>query len=336
MTVNHIQKTRSLLLAALLGIATGDVAFAQQARTRTLTLDPATGEWMEAPPPPVGTAEGDLHAISVQISAGQHRSALKSIKKSIRRYGETDSVYPALLIAQAEALVGRCDYVKAHKVLREFLTSFQGVELTSEAIRLEFVIAEAFLAGAKRKFLGMRVLSGADFALQILDTITADYPETGWAEYAMKTKADHLFYRSNEHLLAEMEYARLLQDFPRSRYHQPALLRSADAVLAGFRGIEYDEAALVEAEERYHEYRGRYAASADREGIGRILQGIAQQRAEKEFSIASYYERTAHAGSAIYYYRSVVENWPRTLAAVKARERLDLLGAEESAASAGG
>jgi outer membrane protein assembly factor BamD (BamD/ComL family) len=175
----------------------------------------------------------------------------------------------------------------------------------------------------------MRILSGKDVALRILDEIAVDFPDTRWAEYAVKTKADYLF-QSGDFLLAEMEYARLAEDFPQSRYHQPAMRRSADAALAGFRGIEYDEAALLEADERYRDYTVTYPAAHDSKEIGIVLDGIAEQRAAKDFSIGQYYERTGHPGSAIFYYRSILKNWPDSVAAAKARERLELLGAAES------
>lgn len=327
-------RNATLLFTAVWLVATAaDIARAQRPRTRSLTLNPSSKEWVELPPPPIGTAEGDLHAIRVQIKDGRYRSSLRAIKRFVKKYGEADPQYPAVQIAKAEALIGRRDYYKAYVLLQDFLRRFGGTQLTSEALRLKFVVAETFLTGVKRKFLGIRMLSGENVGLQILDELSVDYPDSEWAEYAIKTKADYLFYRSAEHGLAELEYTRLLTDYPRSRYYQPAMRHSADAVLASFRGVEYDEAALLEAEERYHDYEVRFRASAEREGIDSIVAGIQQQRAEKEFSIGSYYERTDHLSSAIFYFRSVLENWPDTVAASKARERLELLGALQPARS---
>jgi outer membrane protein assembly factor BamD (BamD/ComL family) len=205
--------------------------------------------------------------------------------------------------------------------------------LTSEALRLEFVIAETYFTGVKRKVWGIFRASGEDMANQILDEISAEYPESRLGELAVKAKADHLF-KTGEHALAEIEYARLLRDYPRSRYHQFALGRSAESALASFAGVEYDEAALIEAEERFNDYRVRYRAAADRDGVGLILDGIRQRRAEKEFLIGQYYERTDHLGSAIFYYQAVRRNWPESIAASKAASRLELLGAFAPVASA--
>ena len=230
------------------------------------------------------------------------------------------------MIAKAKALIGLRDFYKAHVVLTEFLNEFGGMALTSEALRLEFVIAETFLSGTKRKVWGVPLVSGKDLALEILDSLSTDYPDSRFAELAIKTKADRMF-ADGEFALAEMEYARLLQEYPQSRYDQFALRRSADSALAAFGGVEYDEAALIEADERFEEYRLRYPADAAGEGVELILNDVREKRAEKEFGIGSYYERTGHLTSAVYYYQLILRDWPKTVAAVKASVRLELLGA---------
>jgi outer membrane protein assembly factor BamD (BamD/ComL family) len=304
-------------------------------RTRTLTYDPEKKEWVELPPPPPGTPEGDLHLIRVQIEDEKYRRAQSLTKKFVKAYGESHPLYPAAMITKAEAMIGRRNYYEAHLLLQEFLSQFGGMELTSDALRLEFVIAETYLTGTKRKWLGMRILSGKDLAYRILDEISVEYPESRLAELALKAKADHMF-QGGDHALAEMEYARLMREYPRSRYHRFALQRSAAAALASYGGVDYDEAALIEAEERYRDYRRGYPGEADREGVGLILGSIREQRAEKEMSIGAYYERTDHVASAIFYYQSVVNTWPDTIAAAKARSRLELLGASGPVASAAG
>jgi len=313
-------------------VAASTTARAQQPRIRTLTYQPQQKEWVELPPPPEGTAEGDLYAIKVQIHDGHYRGALSAIKRFVNKYGKTDPAYPEALIAKAEALIGLKNYDKAHEVLQAFLGEFGGMTLTAEALRLEFVIAEAYLSGVKRKVWLIFRVSGEDTAYQILDEISSDHTDSPLAELAVKTKADHLF-KVGEYALAELEYARVLKDYPRSRYYQFALGRSAESALASFAGVEYDEAALVEAEERYNDYRLRYRTQADREGVGLILDSIHEMRGEKDFLIGQYYERTDHPGSAVFYYQGVRKGFPETIAAAKATSRLELLGVLEPVAA---
>ena len=254
-------------------------------RTRTLTYDSERREWVETPPPPAGTPEGDLHQIRVLNKDGEFGKALSRVKQFVKQYGESDALYPEVVIAKAEAQIGRRDFYKAYGTLTGFLDEFSGMALTEEAIRLEFVIAETYLSGVKRKIGGVRLLSGEDIALRILDDISVTYPNTRYAEYAIKTKADYLF-RTGDHALAEMDYARLLREHPSTQYHRYALRRSAESALASFAGIEYDDAALIEAEERYRDYANRYGRVAEQEGVGVILETIAGSAAPARSSLS--------------------------------------------------
>lgn len=301
---------------------------AQPRRARTLTFDEGRKVFVEVPPPPAGTAEGDLHALRLLLDEEQYRAAFRATSAFTKQYGEAHALYPNILIAQAEAQIGRRDYYKAYETLQEFLNRFGGFELVDEALRLQFVIAETYLNGTKRKVWGMRIFSGEDVALRILDDIAAGHPDSAFAPLALKTKADYLF-RTGDFSLAELDYARLLRNYPNSRYHQLALQRTAEAALSSFGGIAYDDSALVEAEERYHDYRLRYPGAAQAGDVDVILTGIAEQRAAKELATGQYYERTEHLGSAIFYYRSVLAQWPDTLAAREAQSRLELLRATE-------
>jgi outer membrane protein assembly factor BamD (BamD/ComL family) len=103
------------------------------------------------------------------------------------------------------------------------------------------------------------------------------------------------------------------------------MLRSAEAALASFNGIRFDDAPLIESEERYRNYLASYPRDADQEGVGLVLGRIYAQRAAKELDIARYYERAGHQRAAAFYYQSTVDNWPDTIAAVEAEQRLTRL-----------
>lgn len=315
-----------IVWSLVLSVVGTERAWADQPRVRTLEYDHVRKVWAEASPPPaLGTPEGDLHAIRVQIRVERFAEALSSSKAFIKRHGRSDPLYPAVAIARAEALIGQGDYCKAHKQLKEFLDQYYVEELTAEALRLEFVIAETFLGGVKRKFLGIRMLSGVDLAQSILDDISISFPDSELAPAAIKTKADHLF-KTGEHALAQMEYERLVREYPANRHVRFALRRAADAALASFAGVPYDETPLLDSEERFREYDFHYPTEADHEGVGLILDSIRSQRAAKDCAVGQYYEKTDHISSAVFYYRRVCENWPDTVAATRAKLRLELIG----------
>ena len=317
---------RTICLMAVLASLTGLRASAETPRLRKLTYDSQKKEWVEQTPPLPGTPEGDLFEIRRLNSNGQYRAVLKAAREFETRHGESDALYPEVVLARAEAMIGREQFDEAHLLLQQFLDEYGGMAITVDALRLEFIVAEAYLSGVKRKVWGIFRVSAVDEGHKILDDIIADYPDTKLAELAHKAKADRLF-TAGDHDLAEMEYARLLRDYAQSRYQEYALRRAADSALASFAGVEYDESALVEAQERYEDFRVRFGSTADRDQVTAILESIRQTRAEKDYRIGEYYERTDHLSSAVYYYQMVVKEWPDTIASTKAAARLELLGA---------
>jgi len=322
-------RTCGPLLVGLV-LATAIAAEERPVHREKVEYDASASAWVAQSPPVPGTPEGDLRLARGAFAEGDLREAGRRIGEWIRTYGQGHELYPQAAILRAEVEISRRDYYKAHKHLQQFLNEYAGTELVVRAAELEFVIAEVFLSGTRRKFLGLRILKADDIAISILDDLTTNYPEANLAERAVKTKADY-YYRQGEFSLAEMEYAQIVKDFPRSRYVRYAMRRSADAALASFNGIQFDDAPLIEAEERYRDYLVGYPGSGEQEGVGLILQDIRSQRAAKEFEIGRYYERTGHNRAAAFYYRSTVDNWADTIAASRAQERLARLAPEDSA-----
>jgi len=322
------------LALVLVMIGSSVLADDRPTRARSLTYDPQQRSWVELPPPPQGTPEGDLFRLRLLIKQNRSPQVFHAVDEFIKTHGQGNERYPEVLLVKAEAMVVLKQYDEAHEVLLAFLNEFGGMTLTEEALRLEFIIAEAYLKGAPRKLWGLPILPGEEVAFEILDTIAIDHPESSLAVLAVKTKADYLFHKGDP-ALAELDYARMLADFSQSRYSPYALRRAADSALASHAGVDYDDAALIEAQERYDEFGRRYPGEARREGVDRILTTIVEQRAEKEFTIGQYYERTRHLSSAIYYYQALIKDWPDTVASRKAAERLELLGVRDAATSTG-
>ena len=296
-------------------------------RAKSLEFDPDSGEWVDLAPPVAGTPEGDLQLARALHTDKQHNQALKAVKKWFKTYGEDHDLYPQARLLECAVRIAKRDYYKAHVRLQEFLNEFAGTEYEEQALTQEFVIAEVFLAGTKRKFLGIRFLKADDVGLSILDDISANHPGTQLAELAMMTKANY-YFQTGDFAFAEQEYSALVETFSRSRYVRRATLQAARAALASFPGIEFDDAALIEAEERFSRYLAQYPGSAEQEGIGLIVAYISGTRAAKKFSIGEYYERTGHGRAAQFYYRSTMKHWPETIAALQAAERLRAAGAD--------
>jgi outer membrane protein assembly factor BamD (BamD/ComL family) len=106
------------------------------------------------------------------------------------------------------------------------------------------------------------------------------------------------------------------------------MLRSAEAANAAFPGVFFDDRQLVEAEVRYQQLEAVFPEYAAAENVETRLEGIREQRAEKDLEVAKWYERTRQPGAAEFYYRLILRDWPGTLGAHEARARLRAMGVE--------
>ena len=292
----------------------------------TWRFDPRTGQWTEQPPPVPGTEDGDLDLARQALAREEYADAHKRVLAWIQQYGGQAERYPEALYLRGTAELELGEYRAAHDSYKALLNDFPGSPYAERALPAEFRIAEQYLAGKKRKaWKGLLRVRDYDEGIKIMDDIIANHANTDLAELAMKSKADY-YFRRGEFELAQDDYARLAREYPRSRYEPYALLRSGEAALAGFPGVKFDDAGLVEAEERFRQFAQRYPQLAEAKQVPVILEQTRTTRAQKEFVIADYYERTHKKSAAAFYYRSTVRNWPGTTWAAQAEARLARLG----------
>jgi len=300
-----------------------------------LEYDPARGEWVEIAPPIPGTEEGDLAMARMLLAQGEFKKARKAFAEWLKMH--PDSAYRAeALFYAAETEVSAEEVkpkqghlIRAYEWLEEVIQSQLGTELAARAIRKEMIIAELLLFKNRKQkvWKGMLWLSGKEEALQMLDRIIDDYArETPTAEHALRIKADY-HYLNGEFQEAEQSYARLVREFPRGRYQKIAMLRSGQSALARFPGVEFDDADLLEAEIYLADFQQRYPDDATDNDVPQIISNLRERRAEKDFRVGRFYERTKSPDAAIFYYRQIEERWPATIWAAEARNRLVALGA---------
>jgi len=297
------------------------------------TFDPKTGQWVEQPPPQPGPEDGDLALARQALARGQFKDAARAARAWIQTYGGAAERYPEALYVSATAQLELGEYRAAHDAYKALLNDFPGSIYAERALSAEFRIAEQYLAGQKRKaWGGLLRIRDYDEGIRILDDIIANHAGTELAELAIKTKADY-YFQAGEFDLAQDEYGRLARDYSRSRYEPYALLRGAASALASFPGVKFDDAGLIEAEERYRQFQQRYPQLAEAEQVPVILDQIRATRAQKEYETADYYERTHKKSAAAFYYRSTIRNWPGTTWSAQAEARLARLGFREPPAT---
>lgn len=304
-------------------------------RSERLEYDPQTGQWVRVAAPIAGTEAGDLERARSLLARGEFSKARKAMRAWRKQYADSP-LRPAGLFYSADVETSMVeagrdgDLMRAYKWHEEILDQHAGTEWADRSLRRELIIAEMFLFKHKKQWVwgGVLRLSATEEALEILDRlIDQRVPGSRLAEQALKLKADYLF-GAGEFDEAERTYARLAQDFSRGPYARSSLLRSADAAFASFPGVLFDATSLLDADERYRRFARLYPEAAAAAGVAQLLNNIRDKRAEKEFLVGDFYQRTGARSAAIFYYRFVAKTWPDTVAAGRAAARLARMGIE--------
>lgn len=316
-----------LLVAAGLCLAADKKTDKPQERfAETWKLDPKTNQWIEQAPPEPGTIDGDLDLARKWLAREDFTKAEKQAATWIKTYGSESERYPEALYIQGTAKLEQGEYRGAHDAYQALMNDFPGSLYAEQALPADFRVAEQYLAGKRRKaWGGLLRVRDFDAGIKILDDIAANHPKTELAELAYKAKADY-YFQKGEFSLAQDEYARLARDYPNSRFEPYALMRSAESALASFHGVKFDDAGIVEAEERFNQFKQKYPVLAERERVPVVLEQIRSTRAQKEFETACFYDRTKKPRTAAFYFRSTIVNWPGTSWAAQAEARLALMG----------
>lgn len=309
----------------------------QQTYQERLEYDASAGAWKEIAPPIPGTEEGDLALARSLLARTEYAEARKAFKAWFKTYPYSMH-WPEALFYAAETEISAEDQkpksghlIQAYTWLEELLDGWPGTELADRAIRKELIIAELLLfKGRKQRvWKGTLWLSGADEAISMLDRIIDDRArDTPTAEQALRLKADY-HYMAGDFEEAEAAYARITRDFPRGRYAKFSLLRAGESALARFPGVEFDDSDLLEAEVYLRDFQSRHPEEAGEAMVPQLLSRIDESRAEKDYRVAQYYERTKALEAAVFYYRLVDREWAATTWGAQAHQRLIDLGAIE-------
>lgn len=281
-------------------------------------------QWVKATPPQPGTPEGDLVEISALIEEGKNRKAIKAVDKFLITHAASPVCEEAINLA-GKAQINRGRYWDAYHWYERQITNYPNGVFFERALDREYLIADAFLNGRKRRALKIFKVPAREDGIEILMRIAVGAPGSDLGERSLLRVADYHFDRQ-EYPDAIAVYDEFVKSNPQSRRKAYAMLRAARGSLLSFRGIKWDDTPLLDAAVRFRVFAQAYPKASKKENVHDILTEIRETLAHKFFHSGAFYERTNHPQSAIFYYNKVVQDYPYSQWAEKAKQRLERLG----------
>lgn len=290
--------------------------FAGDGQWRQVEEAPAAGEPVQNP---------TLDRIEQLLAARRHRAAKDPIIRWIRANPAAPDRDRGLFLL-AEMYDGAGDKVRAYYHLDELMDYYPASRLYAPSLEKQYAIADRFLRGYRRQFLGMRILGMKDEGVEILFRIQERAPGSPIAERALLRTADHYFDDSQFDLAADA-YAAYARAYPRSPETPRVRLQQAFSSLAQFNGLRFDATPVVDAKAQLEDISAEYPDLAERENVADALERIDGILAARVYQTAAFYRRTDEPRAAAYNLRYLVENYPDTAEATRARQELERLPA---------
>ena len=186
------------------------------------------------------------------------------------------------------------------------------------ALQRELEVARLYLAGMRRKALGLRIASGKPLAEEIIIRINERLPSSRLAEDALIELAD-FYYAERDLRMAAETYDVFLFRFPHSAYRARALQRRAFASIARFKGPEHDASGLIEARYQIEDFQREFPADAERLGMSdALIARLDDSAAQQLMSVANWYLARGEEAAARYTLTRLIRRHPGTASAREA------------------
>ncbi|MBU1125631.1 MAG: outer membrane protein assembly factor BamD [Candidatus Omnitrophica bacterium] len=283
---------------------------------------PKTGKWWNPKNMPKETPQEQFEYAKSFYDQKNYDDARKEFGKLLSNYPKSaeaaESQYYVGLIEEAQDRLFEA-YLAYQKVIDKYPFS----ERIKEVIEREYAIAEKFIAGEKRKVLGVTIPVDNP-AIEILNKVIENStygPLASKAEYKLGLVLKGLM----RYYEAEEAFNKVIVNYPESEWVEPSRYQIAECRAAVSRGPEYDQGAAQEAKEKFEDFvRENPEAALSREAEKNI-NTLREKDAESNFEIGRFYEKQEVYESAKIYYNEVINKYPRSQWAAKSLERLQIM-----------
>jgi outer membrane assembly lipoprotein YfiO len=287
------------------------------------TWEQRGNQWVEVIPQAATTAPAPDPTLqrAEQLLADRKSDQAKALALSwYKRNRDNPLVDRALfVIARAENRVG--DGIRAFYYYDQLLDEHPESPLYAAALQRQYDIADSYLRGRNRSFLGLYLLGAEEEAIEMLYRVQQRAPSSPIAEKSLLRNADY-YFADRQYDLAQDAYGFFIRQYPRSPMISQARLKQAYSAYALFHGPRFEVTPIIDARERLASLMAEYPNLAEQENLPAMVEQIDQAMARKLWVTADYYRRTHVPRAAAYNYRYLVSAYPDSKEAQQAKAQL--------------
>lgn len=167
-------------------------------------------------------------------------------------------------------------------------------------------------------------------AMKTYETIRLKDPTGPLADDSIMATANSYFLRGRYND-ADYNYQLLRTEYPQSEHQFEAHILGLQCKIRKYQGPNYDGTPLEEAKKIVKQLKQQFGGQLtpeERDRLNTQLAQLNQAVAERDYSVAQYYDETEHYISAKYYYAKIAREFPESELAAKSRERYEQIAGE--------
>lgn len=266
---------------------------------------------MESPTAAITTLEQRYkYALSLLIEQ-KYTIAIKEFELIIR--DAPDSEYAEI----SQISIGRAyflnnDFKRALKAYEKVLEKYPGTKRTEEVFEREYQVGVA------------QMETNENAAIGVFEKIIEKHPLGPVAPDAQIRIAD-CYFKLNQYEESIDAYEKFLETYPKSEWVPYVQYQIPLAKVYHEKQQERNYGLLISAREGFEEYLVSNPQGTYIEDAKKMIQEIRIIEAEREYSIGEFYLRQKKPVSAAMYFEYVKEDFPGTIWAERANERIDFL-----------
>ncbi len=264
--------------------------------------------------------------------AKEYKAAGKKFLAAAKRWPESSLEEDALFSAGESFFYGD-EYPDAHKAYQKLLKGHDYTHHLDRVTKQLFLMAQYWEKCAEKDPAFKAPVNLTDntrpwvdtegYALKAYDDIRMYDPTGPLADDSVMATAE-LYFRGGRYEEAARNYDQIRTEYPKSEHQMRAHLRGIESWQSIYQGGFYDAGPLERAAEIADQALIQFGPELGeaRPQVVEAKNKIVEQLAARELLVGQYYDKRDRFGSARFYYESIVEDYPQTVAGQQARQRL--------------
>ena len=287
------------------------------------TWTPQTKRWVNVKRLPKETAELQVEYARGLMLKGDYKKAIRETVKFNSYYGDTDLADQNQLL-RGEIRMGQGNLVDAAKEFQLVVTSYPDSELYEQVIAKQYEIGNGLYAKGEAKMQKRwRLFRKRPFkrAIEVYSMVIDNQPFTDEAAEA-QYRVGLCHHTREEYIEAAFEYRRVIEDYSGSNWVDEAGYGLARCYYDASLPAEYDQVPSYLAISAVDDFRERFADDDRVAELGQVRAEMREVIAQQRFRTAQFYEKRREFSAARVYYEVILDQFPETAAADKAKQWL--------------